>query len=352
MKPYLFIRGLRQADHTVFSVDNGQKTYRDPISGRPQPYSSGQQVKRSMIDMLVEEISDERRASLTFTYQLELDKDGKEDFKPKEVWNPCDPNHADQLIGGWMQAKSDSLTLKRRSPLSVSAMRPLHPSLANTSEEILTFDRSNDPGNHHVKVRNSKNEEIPLEQVEEFLRNNERSLPRRIWMPKDKVGPRAEGLFVYDIAIDLKRLFRVSTNQHEPELSPARIDELIENGWTKEQNKEFLLCPKERRDEIIEALAYAIVNWRITSNQSRTYSPQATLALAVSDNANLITSAIRADLREEGWKADPVIDHIDGVDLFIALSAKGYVSGITGAADAMVQAEDYIKEQLLSFPYA
>ena len=352
MKPYLFIRGLRQFDHTVFTVENGQKTYRDPISGRLQPYSSGQQVKRSIIDMMVDEIDDERRASLTFTYQLELDKEGKEDFKPKEVWNPCDPQFADQLIGGWMQAKSDSLTLKRRSPLSISAMRPLHPSLANVSEEILTFDRSSDPGNHHVKVRNAKNEEVPLEQVEEFLKNNERSLPRRIWMPKDKVGPRAEGLFVYDIAIDLRRLFKVSTNQHEPELSPSRIAELIEGGWTKNHNGEFMLCPEKRRNEIIDALAHAIVNWRITSNQSRTYSPQATLALAVSDNANLITSAIRADLREDGRKADPVIDYVDGVNSFVALSAKGYVPGVTGAADAMVQAENYIKEQLQTFTYA
>ena len=28
--PYLFIRGLRQVDHTVFSVQEGQKTYYDP----------------------------------------------------------------------------------------------------------------------------------------------------------------------------------------------------------------------------------------------------------------------------------------------------------------------------------
>jgi hypothetical protein len=47
MRNYLFIRGLRRADHTVFAVADSQKTYYEPQFGRELPYSSGQQVKRS-----------------------------------------------------------------------------------------------------------------------------------------------------------------------------------------------------------------------------------------------------------------------------------------------------------------
>ena len=351
MKPYLFIRGLRQVDHTVFCVENGQKTYRDPLFGTLMPYSSGQQVKRSLLDALVEQIDDETRAPVTFNYELTTNGEAQ-NLGQKEPWSPCDPSFADQLIGGWMRAQSGSMTLKRRSPLSISAMRPLHPSLARTSEESLTFDRSENPSNNPVIVRNASGETLSDEEVNNFLQTNARTLPRRHWIPADKVGPRAEGMFVYDIAIDLRRLFKVSTNQHDPELSSTTIEELLEKGWERTSDAEFIICPADRRDEIIDAVAHAIVNWRITSNQSRTFSPQATLALAFSDNANLITSAVRADLREDGRKADPIIDHVEGVDLFIALSARGYIQGVTGAADAMVQAENYIKEQLKSYSYA
>ncbi len=350
MKPYLFIRGLRQVDHTVFCVENGQKTYRDPLFGTPMPYSSGQQVKRSILDTLVEQIDKEKRAPITFNYELTTNGD-QQSLSQKEPWSPCDPLFADQLVGGWMRAQLNSLTLKRRSPLSISAMRPLHPSLARTSEESLTFDRSENPSNNPVKVRNTNGEVLSEAEVNDFLQSNERTLPRRHWIPRDKVGPRAEGIFVFDIAIDLRRLFKVSTNQHDPELSPTKIEELLDNDWERTSDEEFIICPVNRREEIIAAIAHAITNWRITSNQSRTYSPQATIAMAVSNNANLITSAIRADLREDGRNADPIIDHVDGVNLFIALSARGYITGVTGAADAMVQAENHIKEQLLNFSY-
>ena len=188
-----------------------------------------------------------------------------------------------------------------------------------------------------------------LIKVNAFLKSNERSLPRRHWIPKDKVGPRAEGLFVFDVAIDLRRLFKVATNQHDPELEPQKIEALKEAGWVEKDG--FLLASKPRRDEIIPALAHALVNWRVTSNQSRTYSPQTTLALAVSDNANRIANAIRADLREDVLKADPVIDHVEGADLFIALTAQGYVQGVVGDANAMDEAEMALRDRLAAFDY-
>jgi len=40
MKPFIYLRGLRHADHTVFCVQDGQKTYYDPQFGRPVAFSS------------------------------------------------------------------------------------------------------------------------------------------------------------------------------------------------------------------------------------------------------------------------------------------------------------------------
>lgn len=344
MKPYLYIRGLRVAEHTVFCVQDGQKTYYDPISNRKVAYSSGQQVKRSIMDALSETL-DEPRAPITYNYEI-----SKKGLENKEPWSPCDPHYADQLLGGWMRARTGEITLKRRSPLSISAMRPLHPFLVSMNAENITFDRSEHPEQNPVRVLNASGQELTAEEIQEYLQSNKRTLPRRAWIPDNN---RTTGLFVYDLAIDLKRLFTVATNQHEPELSPAMLEQLKEDGWETSADGEFLLCPEDRRREIAEGLAAAIVEWQITSNQSRTYSPQTTLAIAVSDNASLITAAIRADLDEENpQRAVPIIDTVPKVDVYTSLNAKAYIQGVSGTADAIEQARIALEERLLAFDYA
>ena len=345
MKPYLYIRGLRVAEHTVFCVQDGQKTYYDPISNRKVAYSSGQQVKRSILDALSETL-DEPRAPITYNYEINK----KKELENKEPWSPCDPHYADQLLGGWMRARTGEITLKRRSPLSISAMRPLHPFLVSMNSENITFDRSEHPEQNPVRVLNASGQELSAEEIQEYLQSNKRTLPRRAWIPDNN---RTTGLFVYDLAIDLKRLFTVATNQHEPELSPAMLEELKTDGWESSADGEYLLCPEDRRREIAEGLAAAIVEWQITSNQARTYSPQTTLAIAVSDNASLITAAIRADLDEENpQRAVPIIDTVPKVDVYTSLSAKAYVQGVSGTADAIEQARIALEERLLAFDYA
>lgn len=352
--PYLFLRGLRQADHTVFVVQNGQKTYYDPQFGRTVAYSSGQQVKRSMLDQMAE-IMDEPRAPITFNHKLETNKDGTKTLTDGEPWSPCDPRHADQIIGGWMRARAGGGdTIKRRSPLSISAMRPLHPLLSTTNRETATFDRSEHPDQHPVRVVDGDGNVISDEDLRDFLHSNNRTLPRRKWIPEDQVGPRAHGLFVYDVAIDLRRLFLVSVNEHDPELDRDMIETLKGDGWTLSENGEDLIAPKEQREAIIPALAHALVHWRVTSNQSRTFSPQPTLAVALSDNASLIASAIRADLDDDQPDkiAHPVIDDFEGVDVYVAPSAKGYVPGVVNAApDALARAEQAIAGHLSSYDY-
>ena len=347
MPRFIYVRGLRQVEHTVFGVADGQKYYYHPITNTPQPYSSGQQVKRSILDEMVEAIDNERRAPIIFNYQLKAAKGSKvKESEQKEPWNPCDPSYADQLIGGWMRAQKGTTRVKRRSPLSISALRPLHPSLASLEkDESGTFDRSDHPEQHRIRVTDEKGNVLSQEEISEYMKQAEKTLPMRNWL---KLGPRANGLFVFDIAIDLETLLSVSTNQYDPELTLDKIEELKANGWT--ESVERLYAPRERQEEIISALAGAIVNWRITSNQSRTFSPQGTLALAISNNANSIINAIRADIVDEPrrpYEAAPVIDpSIKDTAFFIAPAIKGIMQDVVVDGNAMEEAQRFLHQEL------
>ena len=348
--PFIYLRGLRHVEHTVFGVNDGQKFYRDSQFNRQMAYSSGQQVKRSIIEALEMPF-----AAITFNW--EIDKKGKAGMK--EPHSPCDPSFVDQLLGGYMKAKSDSYTVKRRSPLSISAMRPLHPLLGGLERETepVVFDRSSRPNDHKVIVsrldEKGNREEIPSEELAEWLVSNKRNLGPKYFNPSGQT--RASGLFVYDVAIDLRTLFCVSTNKLEPELFPEIEAKLRETGWIEGKNifGSCLICPKEKREKIIPALAKAIVNWRITSNQARTFSLMETVVIAVSDNANQIAYAIRGDLREdtERLQAVPKIDETTKAELFITPIASSYVVGSVGSADALEKAEQKLIEIMNSFDY-
>lgn len=350
MEPYIYLRVLKHAEHTVFCVEDGQKTYRDPLfNGKTIAFSSGQQVKRSILQALVDSLG-EQLAPITFNYNINK----YQRLETKETWSPCDPNYVDQLLGGWMQAKAgDSITQKRRSPLSISAMRPLHPLLVSVYKEDLTFDRSDWPDNNPIIVRmEGRDEPLTEEEIEAYLLNNNRTIPRRAWIRENS---RTTGLFVFDVAIDLRRLFSVSTNQHEPEISTEMIEALKGKGWFVSKNVfgECLVMPKERRDEIIPALAHALLNWRITSNQARTFSLMETLAVAISDNANTIPGAIRAKLIDEGERptAKPIIDETAGADVFVTLPCASYIVTESESADALNEAEKKLIQLMNDFDY-
>ncbi len=345
MNAYIYLRALKHAEHTVFCVQDGQKTYFDPQFNRVVAYSSGQQVKRSLLDSLTTNLN-VQMAPITFNYNVTKDKQ----LENKEPWSPCDPLYVDQLLGGWMRA-GDGVTVKRRSPLSISAMRPIHPLLAGTDKENLTFDRSDKPARHPVNVRLG-DKLMTDEEIDEFLTTNNRTLPRRNWIP-DNV--RTGGLFVYDIAIDLRTLFSVSTNQHEPELSKEKIEDLKTKGWVESENVfgKCLVLPKEEREKVIPALANALLNWRITSNQARTFSLMETLAVAISDNANKLAGAIRAKLIEDGErpKAKPIIDETAGAEVFVTLPCSNYVVTVNESADALEKAEQKLVDLMMAFDY-
>lgn len=346
MNSFIYLRALKHAEHTVFCVQDGQKTYFDPQFNRVVAYSSGQQVKRSILETLTDELG-VQMAPVTFNYNI----NAKKELENKEPWSPCDPNYVDQLLGGWMRAAGEGQILKRRSPLSISAMRPIHPLLAGVDKENLTFDCSDRPDQHPVNVRMG-DKLLTEEEIEAYLQDNNRTLPRRNWIPENA---RTSGLFVYDIAIDLRTLFCVSTNQHEPEISKERIEELKSKGWKMSKNVfgECLVLPKEEREIIIPALAKALINWRITSNQARTFSLMETLAVAISENANTLAAAIRAKLVDDGEKpkAKPIVDETAGADLFVTLPCSSYIVTENESADALQKAEAKLIEMMMAFDY-
>ena len=346
---FIYLRGLKHAAFTVFCVENGQKFYYDPQFNVRVPFSSGQQVKRSVLEKLNDILGVQPSPT---EFYFDVDKKGA--LKEGEVLSSCDPHYADQLLGGWMRTPKGGKekAVKRRSPLSISAMTPLHPLLASLPKENISFDRSDRPNAHKVVVRDANGNVLTDEQVCDFLDGNDRSLYRK-WIPDNN---RATGLFVYDIAIDLRRLFCVSTNQFEPEITADMVESLKADGW-KVVNTAFgecLLMPKEQREQLVPAITDALLDWQITSNQARTFSLMETLAIAISDNANTLAAAIRAKLiddNESKPKARPIIDENAGAKTFIALPCANYIVTETESADALVRARKELIDRMMAFDY-
>lgn len=347
MNHFIYFRALKHADHTVFCVEKGQKTFRDAQFGKNMAYSSGQQVKRSILETISNELNIPF-APTTFVFNV----DKKKKLGEGEAWSACNPTYIDQLLGGWMKAESggETRTLKRRSPFSISAMRPLHPLLAWNVNEDLTYDRSDKPQHQRVVVKDANNKVLSDEEVHDLLSGTNRSLHRK-WVPDNA---RTTGLFVHDVALDLRTLFAVSLNEFEPEVSPDTEEKLRAEGWVEGETVfgKSLIAPKELRDKVIPAVAHALLNWRITTNQSRTFSLMETLAVAISPNANKLAAAIRTKLKEDEDKVEPIVDDsLDGVETFITLPAAGYIRTNTESANALESAEKRLVEMMSSYPY-
>jgi hypothetical protein len=343
MNNTIYIRTLKKAEHTVFCVQDGQKTYYDPQFNKRMPFSSGQQIKRSLLDTLNTKLN---TTGSPTTFLWDITK--KDELKEGEVYGTCDPSYADQLFGGWMKAAKGGKekTLKRRSPLSISAMRALHPLLAGTGQENITFDRS-DRSNNEIIVRDSKGNRLSDDEIANFLEGKDRSL-RRKWIPNNR---RATGLFVQDIAIDLRRLFAVTLNEFEPEITGEKEIVLREEGWIERKNifGPCLIAPKKLRGDWINALTDAVVDWRITSNQSRTFSLMETLAIAISENPQEVSTAIRAKLTEEE-QAKPVIEE-DMEDVYVTPAASGHFITSKESVGALESAKNRLIEIMGAFPY-
>ena len=347
--PFIYLRGLKHAAFTVFCVEDGQKSYYDPQFKVMVPYSSGQQVKRSVLEKVTDVLGVQPSPT---EFYFDVDKKGA--LKEGEVLSSCDPHYIDQLVGGWMRTPKGGKekAVKRRSPFCISAMTPLHPLLVSVPKENISFDRSDKPNVHKVVVRDASGKELTDEQVSNFLDGSDRSLYRK-WIPNNN---RATGLFVYDIAIDLRRLFCVSTNQFEPEITADMVETLKADGWHVVTTSfgECLLMPKEQREKVIPAIADALIDWHITSNQARTFSLMETLAIAISDNANTLAAAIRAKLiddNEQKPKAKPIVDENAGAKTFVTLPCASYVVTENESADALAKAKQELIDRMMAFDY-
>lgn len=344
----IYLRGLKHASFTVFCVENGQKRYFDPQFGVYVPFSSGQQVKRSIIESITEDLN-VKPAPIEFCW--DVDKKGK--MGEGEVLSQCDPTYIDQLLGGWMRTPKGggSRALKRRSPLCISAMTPLHPLLAALPKENLSFDRTDRPAVHKVTVRDANGNVLDEDQMSKLLDGTDRSLLRK-WIPENT---RATGLFVYDVAIDLRRLFCVQASIKEPEVTEETIEALKTRGWTESENVfgKCYVMPRAEREAVIPAIADALIDWRITSNQARTFSLMETLCVAISDNANSQAAAIRAKLTDDGdkQKARPIVDGDAGADVYVALPCANYVVTECESADALEKAKQNLIDRMMNFDY-
>ena len=346
---FIYLRGFKHAAFTVFCVEDGQKSYYDPQFKVMVPYSSGQQVKRSVLEKVTDVLGVQPSPT---EFYFDVDKKGA--LKEGEVLSSCDPHYIDQLLGGWMRTPKGGKekAVKRRSPFCISAMTPLHPLLVSVPKENISFDRSDKPNVHKVVVRDASGKELTDEQVSNFLDGSDRSLYRK-WIPNNN---RATGLFVYDIAIDLRRLFCVSTNQFEPEITADMVETLKADGWHVVTTSfgECLLMPKEQREKVIPAIADALIDWHITSNQARTFSLMETLAIAISDNANTLAAAIRAKLiddNEQKPKAKPIVDENAGAKTFVTLPCASYVVTENESADALAKAKQELIDRMMAFDY-
>lgn len=367
-RPVLYLRALRQVDHTVFAVADGQKTYYDPIAGKSLPFSSGQQVKRSMLDYLMQLLG-EGRAPVEFRYKIdpkEKSKDGKKKIGEDIAVLPLHPKYLDMLLGGYMKASGKDTekdekdegakVIKRRSPLSISAMRPLHPFLAGTDKEkAMTFDRTND-ANSTVVLLDEHGRKMSFDDMIKLLEENQQSLRKAKYIDS-RNQVRAYGLFVYDVAIDLRRLFAVSNESADPEITSETREDLKKLGWLEKSNAfgKTLVAPKEKRDKAIPALAEALLEWMITSNQARTFSLMPTLAVALGDRANAVAAALRTQLTVDGYSgrdtAIPVLDDRLGASLFITPNAEGYIPGASGDPAALDNARQWLIDRMMAYDY-
>jgi hypothetical protein len=298
-------------------------------------------------------------------------------FKESEPLSAAAPSYPNQL--GYIRAgkkadkvaaqdekekEKNAFVVKRRSPLSISAIRPLHPLLAGILKEDISFDRSDSPSGR-VTVREGKERLLSEKEIEELLENlqNPEKVESYNTAPKKRKyqdQKRAIGLYVVDVCIDLERLFSVSLDSVEPEIYSEIADKLKTQGWRAGKNSygPCLVCPADKREKWIPAIANAVINWRISSNQARTFGLMETLAVALSPNAQYVAGAIRARLKDQEDvdkpQAIPVLDKNAKAELFVALPAEGYIaSDIEAKADALTGAENciIIIQMLQSYDY-
>jgi hypothetical protein len=384
MKDKIYVRCLRAVPPTVFCVGSkNQKTYYDSIFRKYSAFSSGPQVKYSMfyyLDRMLNVLPN----SVKFKWKL-----SGSTLEEKEAITIIDTK-SDGILRGWMsmpekkkkktgakkkdvetstdevsidevsednedktekEDKKDISAFTRRSPFSISAMTPIHPLAATLNKDNVTFNRNEYKNSTFVISKNGK--EMTEKDAYEWLKKNNRGtdLCRKFIVNGIE---RTNGLFYYDVAIDLSRLFTISTNPHVLECDEETIKKLEDEGWIKV--KDGFVANKEIRDKYIPAIAESLINLEITSNQATNYAIVNVLAVAISDRANDITNAITTELIDDIYESDSsyaklVLDN-SKKNLYVGNSAKGYISNLSIENEFKLDnAEQKIIEMLQAYDY-
>ena len=347
MKQKIFIRGVRKIENGVFAVDkNGQKQYYDAEFGVWVPFASGQQVKRCVIEKS-SDILDLKMSTVEFIFKASTEnvsKGKKKKLAEHIAKQTCNPSDFDQLIGGYMNTE---LGVKRTSPLSLNAFVPLHVFLCTTNKELISFDRRNSNGIY--SFYDDKNNPTTPEEIQKVLETGEIEKAKAMkYIPDNK---RANGLFRFDIEIDINRLFAVDLSEYNPEIKKEMEEELVAKGWQYNKEKTHLLMPEDKRPAIIDAIAYAVVHWTFNSNKSRTLNANSTLAVAITDKPNDVTRAIRAKIvDEENKKAKMVLDFSKG-NVFISPEIEEHLEIDYKEELDLEVGIKYIADKIKSFKY-
>ena len=344
----LYIRIIKDLKNTVTQVGEndtrkgvgGQKKYYDQKFGKYLGYSSGAQVKRSIIERLLAGIG-AVKSPLDFVlkYTKKSDK-----LQEDVVVATCNPLHYDMLLGGFMNVAAATTPIKRRSPFSISALIPTHPLLATFYSELGTVDRS-DGINNRIIIKDEKGNELSPTEVQEKLATED---GQRVANFRKLIAPtgRISGIYEVNLAIDLDTLFKVSLREFEPELSATVEAELRADGWKEGKNKygPCLVAPKRYKEKVIANLANALIDFRITSNQSRNFSPMPTLAVVVSTSAQKVSKTIFGK-RVDADTAELTYREVEGAATFLTDLFGQYVV-VETEVDAEEQAAAYITEAL------
>lgn len=361
---FIYVTGVKNVKQAVFGVDTNLKTYYDAVSGKYVPYASGQQVKRSFFDFINEEYSSSiEKIIAPFTVVYNFDSK-KTKFEQKESYPDADNSFFTSLVGGYMKAptkdknkkkneeeddKEDKEVYTRRSPIAFSYLTALHPDLTSTTvkDEIGTSDRSdifNDNMSFTCDGKKSLDEEEALKLMAE---NNLQISKRKIYSPHR----RANGLFKFDAAIDLERLFRVPIKKFNKEIDDVKHKSLVENGW-KEVNVngvDYLELPSDLHGIYAEAIAEGLVEFRFKSNQSRSLDLMPTVSFAVTNKASKLPLVYRTEFDENNKRKLVIETGVNGVQVFNSPLVNDILSGVDTDINFIDEFKECIKNSIIEY---
>lgn len=345
---FLYIRVIKELIHTVLVVGqrdktrngfNGQKKYYDNFFKKWVGFAGGSTVKRHIVERFMGLVGEQLSPVI---FQLKKVK-GEDELREDIVINTCNPLNMDQHLRGYMLTTKDQDTtnVKRRSPLSISALTPVHPLLASCYGEMGVVDRSNVKGNK-ITIIGENGKQLESEEVKRLLGTKNGSKLANHRKLIDSNG-RMSGIYEMTMAINLDRLFSVELNEIDSEVTPEVESQLRENGWKEEHKNGFnyLVAPKEYQDKIVKNLADAIINFRVFSNQSSTFSAMPVLAVSVTKEASKLHKGIVAritkgsDTDANSQSVALQINEVDGLQNFISSQMAKYV--LTDKDDVMAE---------------